>query len=61
MPALALEVLIPMFFSDLKDAQRSLLEGSMNQPIPDVPIEDIFTLYRRTNVMLKLYSAYCPK
>lgn len=33
----------------------------MNGPTPDVPIQDIFALYRRTKTLLGMYDAFCPK
>lgn len=56
-----MESQIPLFFSDMDSARRALLEGSMNQPTPDVPIEDIFALYRRTKTLVSMYKAFCPK
>jgi hypothetical protein len=59
--SLALESYYPLFLNDLEYSRRHLLEGSMNQPTPDVPIEDIFSLYRRTRVLTSMYTAFCPK
>lgn len=59
--SLAVENYVPSFLNDVENARRRLLEGSMNQPTPDVPIQDIFALYRRTKSMLGLYKAFCPQ
>ncbi|KDQ16952.1 hypothetical protein BOTBODRAFT_619876 [Botryobasidium botryosum FD-172 SS1] len=58
--SLAMESQVPLFFSDLENARRALLEGSANQPTPDIPIEDIFALYRRTKTLVGMYKAFCP-
>ena len=59
--SLMLEVQIPHFLMDLDDSKRRLFEDSMNGPTPDVPIQDIFALYRRTKTLLGMYKAFCPK
>lgn len=56
-----LEVQIPHFLMDLDDSKKRLFEDSMNGPTPDVPIQDIFALYRRTKTLLGMYKAFCPK
>ncbi|TBU31295.1 hypothetical protein BD311DRAFT_753003 [Dichomitus squalens] len=58
--SLMLEVQIPHFLMDLDDSKKRLFEDSMNGPIPDVPIQDIFALYRRTKTLLGMYKAFCP-
>ncbi len=58
--ALAIDGYYPMFLNDLEYSRRRLLEGSMNQPSPDIPIEDIFSLYRRTRTLGEMYRAFCP-
>ena len=58
--SLAMESQIPLFFSDLDTNRKALLEGSVNQPNPDIPSEDIFALYRRTKTLLEMYKAFCP-
>jgi hypothetical protein len=55
------ETQIPLFLTDLEEAQKPLLEGSMNQPTPDIPIEDIFSLYRRTKTLLDIFAAFASK
>ncbi|KAI9463515.1 hypothetical protein F5148DRAFT_1211265 [Russula earlei] len=40
---------------------KKLFEGSMNGPTPDVPIQDIFSLYRRTRTILEIFEAFCPQ
>ncbi|KII90117.1 hypothetical protein PLICRDRAFT_40318 [Plicaturopsis crispa FD-325 SS-3] len=58
--SLVVEVQIPMFVADLEENRKRLFESSMNGPTPDVPIQDIFALYRRTKTLLGMYSAFCP-
>ncbi|KAI0744612.1 hypothetical protein C8Q76DRAFT_780253 [Earliella scabrosa] len=58
--SLMLEVQVPHFLMDLDDAKKRLFEDSMNGPTPDVPIQDIFALYRRTKTLLGMYKAFCP-
>lgn len=50
-----------MFLQDLDSERKRLFEDSMNGPTPDVPIQDIFALYRRTKVVLGMYKAFVPK
>jgi hypothetical protein len=59
--SLVVESYYPLFLNDLEYSRRQLLEGSMNQPTPDVPIEDVFSLYRRTGILTDMYTAFCPK
>ncbi|KAG7087446.1 hypothetical protein E1B28_013412 [Marasmius oreades] len=59
--SLMVEVEVPLFVTDLKNSQKRLFESSMNGPTPDVPIQDIFTLYRRTKTLLGMYTAFCPQ
>ena len=40
---------------------KRLSENSRNGPTPDVPIQDIFSLYRRTKTLMGMYQAFCPK
>ncbi|OJT15692.1 hypothetical protein TRAPUB_5070 [Trametes pubescens] len=58
--SLMLEVQIPHFLMDLDDSKKRLFEDSMNGPTPDVPIQDVFALYRRTKTLLGMYKAFCP-
>ncbi|KAI0742851.1 hypothetical protein C8Q80DRAFT_1109139 [Daedaleopsis nitida] len=58
--SLMVEVQVPHFLMDLDDSKKRLFEDSMNGPIPDVPIQDIFALYRRTKTLLGMYKAFCP-
>ncbi|CAL1698172.1 unnamed protein product [Somion occarium] len=58
--SLVLEVQIPMFLQDLDSSRKRLFEDSMNGPTPDVPIQDIFALYRRTKTLLGMYKAFVP-
>ncbi|KAG9012965.1 hypothetical protein FRB90_006371 [Tulasnella sp. 427] len=57
--SLALESQIPLFLTDLGDMRVPLLEGSTKKP-PEVPLADIFALYRRTKTLLSMHAAFCP-
>ena len=46
---------------DLDESRRRLFEDSMNGPTPDVPIQDIFALYRRTKTLMAMHKAFVPK
>ncbi|EGN94917.1 hypothetical protein SERLA73DRAFT_171280 [Serpula lacrymans var. lacrymans S7.3] len=59
--SLVVDVQIPLFVADLQNSSKRLFESSMNGPTPDVPIQDIFTLYRRSRTLLSMYEAFCPK
>jgi len=58
--SLVVEVTIPHLIMDLQNSQKRLFESSMNGPTPDVPIQDIFALYRRAKLLLGMYSAFVP-
>lgn len=59
--SLMIEVQVPMYLGDLEANKKRLYDASMNQPTPDVPIEDIFTLFRRSKTILDMHRAFCPK
>lgn len=59
--ALVVDTVVPLFLMELDASSKRLWQDSMNGPTPDVPIEDIFSLYRRTKVMMDIYHAFCPK
>lgn len=59
--SLVVEIQIPHYIMDLDGSRKRLFEDSMNGPTPDVPIQDIFALYRRTKTLLGMYTAFCPK
>jgi hypothetical protein len=59
--ALFVEATVPLFLRDLEESNKELFEGSMNGPTPDVPIQDIFSLYRRTRTMLDMFESFCPE
>jgi hypothetical protein len=59
--ALVVESTIPHFITELKNSQKRIHESSMNGPTPDVPIQDVFALYRRTKTLLAMLSAFCPR
>ncbi|KAE9403735.1 hypothetical protein BT96DRAFT_955844 [Gymnopus androsaceus JB14] len=52
---------IPMFVAELQADQKRLFESSMNGPTPDVPIQDIFALYRRTKTLIAMLTAFAPE
>ncbi|KAJ6518733.1 hypothetical protein C8R45DRAFT_949096 [Mycena sanguinolenta] len=52
--SLVVDVQVPQFLRDVDASQKRLLES------PDVPIQDIFTLYRRSKVLSEMYTAFCP-
>jgi hypothetical protein len=39
--------------------QKQLFEDSMSGPTPDVPIQDIFALYRRVKMVMGMHAAFC--
>ncbi|KAF8578886.1 hypothetical protein K439DRAFT_1360906 [Ramaria rubella] len=57
--SLVIESQIPLFLTDVENSRRRLWESSQNQPTPDVPIEDLFALFRRTKTVLGMHSAFC--
>ncbi|KAF8547315.1 hypothetical protein OG21DRAFT_1490334 [Imleria badia] len=59
--SLVMEVAIPLFIADLQSSSKKLFESSTNGPTPDIPIQDIFALYRRTKTLLSMFEAFCPK
>ncbi|KAF9562889.1 cytoplasm protein [Agrocybe pediades] len=59
--SLYVEVVVPLLVTELQNSQKRLFESSMNGPTPDVPIQDIFALYRRTAVLLSMYRAFVPE
>ncbi|KAL6308932.1 hypothetical protein BKA93DRAFT_822199 [Sparassis latifolia] len=59
--SLVVDVQVSHFLLDLDDSRKRLFEGSMNGPTPDIPIEDIFALYRRTKTLLGMYKAFCSQ
>ncbi|KAH8079789.1 hypothetical protein BXZ70DRAFT_901581 [Cristinia sonorae] len=59
--SLVVSVQVPMYLQDLESERKRLFEASMNGPTPDVPIQDIFALYRRTKALLGMYKAFVPQ
>ncbi|TFK36491.1 cytoplasm protein [Crucibulum laeve] len=59
--SLYVEVTVPHLLTDLQNSQKRLFESSMNGPTPDVPIEHIFALYRRSKTILGMYKAFVPE
>ncbi|KIL54126.1 hypothetical protein M378DRAFT_19106 [Amanita muscaria Koide BX008] len=58
--ALFVQVVVLRFISDVRNSRKRLYELSMNGPTPDIPIQDLFALYRRTAMLLGIYDAACP-
>lgn len=59
--SLVVEAQVPLFIKDLQNSSKRLYESSMNGSTPDVPIKDIFSLYRQTKALLSMYKAFVPK
>ncbi|KAK7055402.1 hypothetical protein R3P38DRAFT_2846886 [Favolaschia claudopus] len=59
--SLTVEVTIPQLIREVQGSQKRLFESSMNGPTPDVPIQDIFALYRRTKTLIGMFNAFCPQ
>ncbi|KAH8831052.1 hypothetical protein DL96DRAFT_806757 [Flagelloscypha sp. PMI_526] len=59
--SLAVGVWVPKFVAGLQEQQKRLFEASMNGPTPDIPIQDIFALYRRLGFLLDMHGAYCER
>ncbi|KAJ7270861.1 hypothetical protein C8J57DRAFT_293389 [Mycena rebaudengoi] len=59
--SLVVETQIPQLIRDIQGSQKRLFESSMNGPTPDVPIQDIFALYRRTKTLMSMFAAFCPQ
>ncbi|KAH9921152.1 uncharacterized protein B0H18DRAFT_956756 [Fomitopsis serialis] len=58
--SLVVEVQVPHFLIDLDDSRKRLFEDSMNGPTPDVPIQDVFALYRRAKTLMAMFNAFVP-
>ena len=50
---------MPLFVANVERCQQRLFEASMNGPTPDVPIQDVFALYRRMKMLMEMYAAFC--
>jgi len=61
MVSLLVDVTVPQLVTGLQSSQKRLFESSMNGPTPDVPIQDIFSLYRRIKTLLGMYAAFVPQ
>ena len=59
--SLYIEIVVPLFLQDLDSSSKRLFENSRNGPTPDVPIQDIFALYRRSKTLMGMYKAFCPQ
>lgn len=59
--AIWLETTIPMFVDDLASCRKALVEGSANLPTPDVPIEDLFALFRRSKTLIEMFEDVCSQ
>jgi hypothetical protein len=49
----------PLFVADVEHFQKPLFEDSMSGPTPDVPIQDVFALYRRVKMVMGMHAAFC--
>lgn len=58
--ALLVVVQVPMYLADLEANRKRLFEAATNVPIPDVPVEDVFLLYRRSKTVMDMLDAFCP-
>jgi hypothetical protein len=54
------ETQVPLFFTDLEEQKKRMLESASNMPTPDTPIEDIFAMYRATKALFKLIEQFTP-
>jgi len=54
------ETQVPLFFTDLEEQKKQMLESASNMPTPDTPIEDIFALYRATKSLFDLIEQFAP-
>lgn len=52
---------MPKLIATIEQSQKKLFEASMNGPTPDVPIQDIFSLYRRSKTLMKMFQAFVPE
>jgi hypothetical protein len=59
--AILMESTVPLYLDDLEGSKKAIMEGSKNQPHPDVPIEDIFSLFRRSQTIIATYQEVCPR
>lgn len=53
---LFVEVAVPCFLAELEGSRKRLFESAMNGPTPDVPIQDVFALYRRTRILAEMFE-----
>lgn len=61
LPAILVESTVPLYLDDLEANKKSIMDGSRNEPNPDVPIEDIFSLFRRTRTITMTFAEICPQ
>ncbi|KAJ7686809.1 hypothetical protein B0H17DRAFT_939979 [Mycena rosella] len=59
--SLVVDAQVPQLVRDVQASQKRLFESSMNGPTPDVPIQDIFALYRRSKTLMGMHTAFCPE
>jgi hypothetical protein len=60
-PAILMESTVPLYLDDLEGNKKAIFEGSKNEPNPDVPIEDIFSLFRRSQTIVTTYLDVCTE
>jgi hypothetical protein len=54
-------VQVPFFLDELTQNRQRLFEGAMSGATPDVPIQDVFALYRRTKTLHDMLKAFVPE
>lgn len=59
--SLFVDVVVQGLIGMIEQSQKKLFDASMNGPTPDVPIQDIFALYRRSKTLMKMYHAFVPE
>jgi hypothetical protein len=51
---------VPFYIDQLEANRKQLFESAVTKVEPDVPIQDVFALYRRTRTMLDMHKAFVP-
>lgn len=49
-----------MFLADLDSNRKRLYDGTITDP-PEVPIEDIFSLFKRTKLLVDMHDSFNPR
>ena len=61
LPGILMESTVPLYLDDLEGNKKAIMEGTKNEPHPDVPIEDIFSLFRRSRTLISTFIEVCPR